>query len=160
MQVQECAVEHFGHSVGVGPDDFLSFRVVPDDQAEEVETERKALKYLRSVISWRYDDDPDDFSSWPSKIRAGLRETTVFQLICVWVQLRCVDTLVAEIGESFNGLDPLRPMFREKLEATREKLLALQDWFAVLRIDVALRDPLEEELQEMRDFLASIPATP
>jgi hypothetical protein len=39
-------------------------------------------------------------------------------------------------------------------------LLSLQDWFAVLRIDVALRDPLEEELQEMRDFLASIPATP
>jgi hypothetical protein len=159
MQLQERAVEHFGHAVGVAPDDFLSFRVVPDDQAEAVETDRKALKYLRSVISWRDDDDPDDFSSWPSKIRAGLRETTAFQLVSVWVQLRCVETLVAEIGDSFNGLDPLRPMFREKLDATREKLLSLKDWFAVIRTDVELREPLEEELLEMRDFLASIPAT-
>ena len=159
MQLQERAVEHFGHTVGVGPDDFLSFRVVPDDQAEEVETERKALKYLRTVVSWRHDDDPDDFSSWPGKIRSGLRETTAFQLVSVWVHIRCVDTVVAEIGDSFNGIDPLRPVFREKLEATREKLLSLKDWFAFIRIDVELRDPLEEELQEIRDFVASIPAT-
>jgi hypothetical protein len=32
---------------------------------------------------------------------------------------------VAEVGEHF--IDPLRPVFREKVEARREKLLSIQD---------------------------------
>jgi hypothetical protein len=43
------------------------------------------------------------------------------------VQLRCIETLVAEVGVHFNGIDPLRPVFREKAEATKEMLLSIQD---------------------------------
>jgi hypothetical protein len=41
-----------------------------------------------------------------------------------------------------NGIDPLRPVFREKAEATKEELLSIQDWFKVLKIEVVLREPL------------------
>jgi hypothetical protein len=66
---------------------------------------------------------------------------------------------VAEVGEHFNGLDPLKPVFREKAEATREKLLSLQEWFRVIKVEVEFREPLDEELQETREWLATIPPT-
>jgi hypothetical protein len=40
-----------------------------------------------------------------------------------------------EIGEEINGIDPLKPVFREKAEAPREMLLSIQDWFKVLQVD-------------------------
>jgi hypothetical protein len=161
MKVQESAVEHFGHTVGVAPEDFLSYRVVPDSEAEAVEVERKALKYLRQVVSWRGSDDGEDeeFPSLPARLREGLRHSTAFQLVSTWVELRCIETLVAEVGEHFNGLDPLKPVFREKAEATREKLLSLQEWFTVIKVEVEFHEPLDEELQETRDWLATIPPT-
>jgi hypothetical protein len=58
-----------------------------------------------------------------------------------------------------NGIDPLRPVFREKAEATKEELLSIQDWFKVLKIEVVLREPLDEELQELREWVLSIPKT-
>ena len=94
----------------------------------------------------------------PGKLREGLRESTAFQLVLTWVELRCMDILVAEVGEHFNGIDPLRPVLREKAEATREKLLSIQDWFKVLQVEVELREPLDEELQELREWAASIPS--
>jgi len=63
------------------------------------------------------------------------------------------------MGENFNGIDPLRPVFRDKAEATREKLLSLQERFRVIKVEVELREPLDEELQETRDWLATIPPT-
>ena len=50
-------------------------------------------------------------------------------------------------------------MFRDKAEATREKLLSLQERFRVIKVEVELREPLDEELQETRDWLATIPPT-
>jgi hypothetical protein len=163
LKLQESVLEHFGHKVGVAPEDFLSYRIVPDSEAAEVEVERNALKYLRQVVSWRdgdneQEEDDDFWSHLPGKLRLGLRESTAFQLITTWVEVRCIDILVAEVGEHFNGIDPLKPVFREKAEATREVLLSIQDWFKVLQVDVELREPMEEELQELRDWASSIPS--
>jgi hypothetical protein len=132
---------------------------VPDDEAEEAEFERDSLMRLQRVLDWQpYHGEPDaDLEAWPEKIRQGLRETIAYQLICTWVELRCVDTLVGEIGESFNGIDPLRPVFREKLDGTREKLLSLKEQLEVLSMDVVLREPLDQELEEMRGWLSSVP---
>jgi hypothetical protein len=76
-----------------------------------------------------------------------------------WAELRCMEMLVAEVGEHFNGIDPLKPVFREKAEATRERLLSNRDWFKVLEVEVELPEPSEEELQEPRDWAESIPST-
>ena len=50
-------------------------------------------------------------------------------------------------------------MFREKQEATREKLLSIKEHLTFLSMEVELREPLDEELEEMRDWLAETPAT-
>jgi len=50
-------------------------------------------------------------------------------------------------------------VFREKQEKTREKLLAIKEHLLFLSMDVVLREPLEEELEEMRGWLAETPAT-
>jgi hypothetical protein len=163
LQVQECTVERFGHTVGVAPEDFLSYRVVPDSETAEVEVERKALQYLRKVLSWHGNDDEepdagDLFSCLPGAVRQGMRRSTAFQLVLTWVELRCVEALVEEVGEHFNGIDPLRPVFREKVDSTRTILLRIQDWFKVLQVEVELREPSDEELQELRDWALSIPS--
>ena len=139
----------------------MSYRIVPDSETESVEVERKALKYLRQVISWRGSDDGEDeeFRSLPARLREGLRHSTPFQLVSTWVELRCIEILVAEVGEHFNGIDPLKPVFREEVDAAREKLLSLQEWFRVIKVEVEFREPLDGELQETRDWLASIPPT-
>jgi hypothetical protein len=66
---------------------------------------------------------------------------------------------VSEIGEEFNGIDPLRPVFREKLDGAKEKLQEIQTHLSYLGMDVVLREPHEEELQELRGWLAETPAT-
>jgi hypothetical protein len=52
----------------------------------------------------------------------------------------------------------MRPVFREKLEAARAKLLAIQEHLRLMNIEVELRDPLAEELQEIRGWLEENPA--
>ena len=64
---------------------------------------------------------------------------------------------LAEIGQALHGADPLRPVLRTKLEATREKLLKVKEHLEFLQLEVVLREPLEEELQELRDWLDSVP---
>jgi hypothetical protein len=95
----------------------------------------------------------------PEKIRQAVRESTAYRLISIWVQLRSAEVLVSEIGEEFNGIDPLRPVFREKLDGAKESLREIQSHLAYLSMEVELREPLEEELREMRDWLAETPAT-
>ena len=51
------------------------------------------------------------------------------------------------------------PLFRDKLEGTREKLLAVKEHLSFLRMGVALREPLQEELDDMPGWLSEIPAT-
>jgi hypothetical protein len=160
MKLRQSALSHFGHEVGAASEDYLSYRVIPDDQAEEVKVERKLLRGLQRVINWQHFEGPDaeELAGMPERMCIGLRETTAYQLISTWVQVRCIDVLVGEIGESFNGIDPLRPVFRDKLEGTRQKLIAVKEHLGLLNVEAVLRDPLDEELEEMRSWFAEIPA--
>jgi len=158
MKLQASAVEHFGHVVDVTPENYGSYRVLPDDQAKAVDAELVDLRRLQDILGQQpYDWASDVEPALPEKIRSILQETIANQLISTWVELRCVEAILGEIAEAFNGADPLRPALREKLEATRQKLLTVTEHLRYLRIEVVLREPLEEELQEMRDWLASLP---
>ena len=161
LKLQQRAIVYFGHDVGAAPEDYLSYRLVPDDQAEAVKVEREYLRRLQRVIDWQSGDGPDtdELTDMPERMREGLKGTTALRLISTWVLLLSVEAVVKEIGESFNGIDPLRPVFREKLESTREKLLAIKEHLSYLRIEVELRDPLDEEIQEIRGWLEELPAT-
>jgi hypothetical protein len=161
LKLQQGALSHFGHKVGAASEDYVSYRVVPDDQAEAVEEERRLLKGLQRTLDWQPFDGPDRdaLTGMPEKIRQAVRESTAYRLISIWVQLRTAEVLVSEIGEEFNGIDPLRPVFREKLDGAKESLREIQSHLAYLSMEVELREPLEEELREMRDCLAETPAT-
>ena len=80
MKLQQAAIEHFGHEVGAAPEEYLSYRVVPDDQAEAVEQEMTWLRRLQSVLDRRSDEGDDDpeFISLPDKLREGLSGSLAF----------------------------------------------------------------------------------
>ena len=160
MNLHESALEHFGHTVGLMPEHFLAYRVLGDDQADEVASERHALDQLKLVLDWRSsDDDPDDaeFATLPGKLMARLRETVAYELASSWLQVRCVEVVLNEIAGEFGGSDPLKPDPRSKLEETKQSLLSLRDeLLALLNIDVILPEPGEEELQELREMVQSV----
>jgi hypothetical protein len=74
-------------------------------------------------------------------------------LISAWVQLRSVDAVLGEIAAEFGVEDVLRPVFRERMQSTYERLRTSKEHLLLLGIDVVLREPLDEELQEMREWL-------
>jgi hypothetical protein len=162
LKLRQSALSHFGHEVGAACEDYLSYRIVPDHEAEAVEVERELLRGLQRVINWQHFEGPDaeELAGMPERMRLGVRETTACRLISTWVQVRCIDVLVGEISDSFNGIDPLRPVFRDKLEDTRQKLIVVKEHLAFLNVDVVLRDPLDEELEEMRSWFVEIPVKP
>jgi hypothetical protein len=155
MKLQQGALSHFGHEVGAASEDYLSYQVLPDDHAEQVETDRKLLRGLHRVLDWQHFEGPDsdELTGMPEKIRQALRESMAFNLISTWVELRSVEMLLDEISEEFNGIDPLRPVFREKLDSTREELLEVKEHLLYLGIDAVLREPLDEELEEVRSWV-------
>jgi len=159
MKLKASAVEHFGHVVDATPENYGSYRVLPDDQAKAVDTELGSLRRLQNILSWQRFTPPEESESakLPDRIRSKLRETMAYQLIMSWIELRSVDAALAEIADAFNGADPLRPVLRTKLETTREKLLPVKEHLEFLHLEVVLREPLEEEVQELRDWLATVP---
>jgi hypothetical protein len=117
-----------------------------------VAREREDLQHLQDVLDWRFDAKASGRAEMPGKFIEALKESTAYQLITFWIQVRCVDILLEGIGAEFNDMDPLLPKYREALEETREKLLACKEHLLVLNTEVVLREPLAEELDELRSF--------
>ncbi len=73
-----------------------------------------------------------------------------------WVQLVTVEQVLGEIAGEFEGTDPLKPDVRTLLDETKRRLLQHKEELAVLNIEVVLREPLLEELEEMREFVREV----
>ena len=146
-----------GRKTGACPEDdgYLSYRVLPDSRAEEVELDRLGLRRLQGVLDWRAFDDTTDSDPPDSlhRLRESLKEGIAHQLISAWVQLKTLEVVLDDIEAEFGGSDPLRPSPRARLEETRTKLLTTQEHLRVLDMEVVLRDPLPEEIEEMREFV-------
>jgi hypothetical protein len=69
------------------------------------------------------------------------------------VELLCVEAALGQIADSHGTHDALVPGSRELLEETKAHLLEIQEQLRPLHMEVVMRDPLEEELAEMRQFL-------
>ena len=59
LKLQHRALQHFGHDVGAASEHYLSYRIVPDDQAEAVEAEHNDLRGLQRVLDWQQPGGPD-----------------------------------------------------------------------------------------------------
>ena len=147
--------DRMGRTTGVVPADYLTYRVLPDEQAEAITLEKDRLRRLQGVLDGRpfYGDGDADLPSMPAKIRERLREGIAFQLISAWAQLRSVEVVIEEIAAEFEGIDPLKPFRRDRLEETKQRLLTLQEHLRLLDLEVVLREPLPEELAELREFV-------
>jgi hypothetical protein len=61
---------------------------------------------------------------------------------------------LTEIAGEFGGVDPLKPVLRAELDETKERLVRVQERLRMLlHMDVVLREPLEEEVEEMRSWV-------
>src|SRR5690606_2425846 len=58
LKLQNRALQRFGHDVGAVPEDYLSYRILPDSQAQAVEAERAALRGLQRVVDWQQSEGP------------------------------------------------------------------------------------------------------
>jgi hypothetical protein len=92
----------------------------------------------------------------PGTLMAGLKATLARQAISAWVQLRTVEQVLAEIEADLGEVDPLKPHARTMLDAAKQGLLTLQAHLRVLRVEVVLREPFPEELDEMREFVRQV----
>jgi hypothetical protein len=156
LKIQQGAFdEALGHCIAAVPEDnaFMFYRVVPDDEAEAVSQERAHLHHLQSVLDWRSGSDDADLPKMPEMMIDGLKQTTAYMLISAWVELGCVDAVLAGIAAEFGIEDALRPKFRERLEETRQKLRTSKEHLLVLGMDVVLREPLAEELDELHGWV-------
>jgi hypothetical protein len=128
-----------------------------DEIREAVRIEVKspaARKRLDAVLDWTPEVDGRALPVMPGSLIEAMRETTAYKLISAWIQVECIRAAVDDVAAEFNGIDPLRPALRQKITSTREKLQATKEHLQVLGMDVVLRDPLDEELEEIRSWLA------
>jgi hypothetical protein len=156
LKIQQGAFDDaLGHSIAAVPEDdaFMFYRVVSDSEAEAVALENAGLRRLQDALDWRSGSEEADVPQMPEMMIDGLKETTAYMLISAWVQLRSVDAVLGEIAAEFGVEDVLRPVFRERMQSTYERLRTSKEHLLLLGIDVVLREPLDEELQEMREWL-------
>jgi hypothetical protein len=63
------------------------------------------------------------------------------------------------VAAEFGGADPVKPDVREKLDGTQRKLQSIHEQLLALDLEVELREPLEEELEELRGLMRQVQAT-
>jgi hypothetical protein len=157
LKVQKGAFDDLvGHESGAVPEDHLRYQVVSDNQASRAETDRALLGRLQAVLDWQPFDGAEesrDHPRLPEMMIDGLKRGTAGGMIFAWVELRTIETVLDEIAVEFEGADPLKPRNRETLEATKQKLLKLKGELEYFRMEVLLREPLPEELDDMRAFV-------
>ncbi len=164
LKVQEGAFDDLvGRRSGACPDDaHLLYQVIPDGEAERVETDRALLKRLQRVLNWEpfYGAEGEaEPPAMPGKLIEALKGSTSHELISTWVQLLTAEQALGEIAAEFGGTDPLKPEIRELLDATKQSLLEHKEQLALLHMEVVLREPLAEELDEMREFVRTVTVT-
>jgi hypothetical protein len=71
------------------------------------------------------------------------------------LQLRSVEIVLDEWGAEFGDIDPLKPAFREELDVAKQDLLALQKHLGWLQIAVDLRDPRQDEMEQVTEWVRS-----
>jgi hypothetical protein len=124
--------------------------------AREVKLDRGRRRRLQAALDWQLfttvlAEEPPP--AMPGTMIEGLKETLARQAISAWVQLRTVEQVVTEIGAELGEIDPLKPPARTGLDEAKRSLLTLKEHLRVLRVEFVLREPLPDELAEMREFV-------
>jgi len=98
-------------------------------------------------LPWQPEDNPRSWLNVCDRGEAALRSGVVSQ----WQMLRAVDIVLDEVATEFEGEDPLRPVMRGIVEATRRKLKDLHEVLNAAE-PLKLEEPDEETLALARTY--------
>jgi hypothetical protein len=123
-------------------------RAVPEKARDQ-----KRLARVVEALSWRPLDAFREAKNGPSRLewlREALAETLARQVIGYWRQVRACEIVLAEIAAWFDGEDPLKPVSREALNETRERLSRVRGQLATLHKECELAEPREDVVEVLR----------
>jgi hypothetical protein len=151
-----------GEPVPVCPEWGKGYNVLPDDQAEQVESLKKErlhaweavsrsptspiLEFLEERLGRRVTERQERWEEAMAALRESLREGIPW----CWQELRAAETVLAEVAEEFNGEDPLLPPVREVLDKTHQDLVELHPLLSFVDVEVELPEPDEERVEFLR----------
>jgi len=147
--------------VPVCPDWGIGYDVLPDDQAGQVESLKKArlhaqeaiaaspaspiLEFLEEKLGRRVTERQERWDEAMAALRESLREAVPW----CWQEVRAVEMVLEEVAEEF-GEDPLLPPVRQVLDKTRQELVELRLLLAFVDAEAELPEPDEERVTFLR----------
>ncbi len=149
----------------VCPDVGWAFDIRPDDQAEQVDRDRRTDAAVHRIL----DRAPKPLTQ-PTDLEASVQRpeadagfgTELEQALVIsicdlvrqhWCDARSLEIGVAEIAEEFDGEDPLRPDTRALLEGCLASCRTLRDEMADYG-EVGLAEPREDDVAGVRRLIA------
>jgi hypothetical protein len=148
--------------VPVCPEWGKGYDVMPDDQADEVESLKKArlraqeaiaaspaspiLERLEEAVGRTVTERQERWDEATAALREQLREGVPW----CWREVRAVETVLQEVAEEF-GEDPLLPPVREVLDKTRRDLADLHLLLDFVDAEAELPEPEEERVTFLRE---------
>jgi len=109
----------------------------------------KAVAQFFPVIELPWDEAEHELS-WIN-VSDGMWEALRTGVSQLWEDVRAIDTVVDSVAVEFDGEDPLRPIMRGVLEATRKKLTALHEYLSIEE-PLALPEPSEEVMEIVQNY--------
>jgi hypothetical protein len=150
-----------GEPVPVCPDWGNGYDVLPDDQAERVESLKKARlraqevvarspispmqRFLEEQLGRRVTERQERWDEAMAALRESLREGIPW----CWQELRAAEAVLDEVAEEL-GEDSLLPPVRQVLDKTRNDLVELHALLRLVDADCDLPEPDEERVEFLR----------
>ena len=109
-----------GESVPLLPGWGMTFEIFPDEAADQVGRLRTQRETLQKLLDPEEAEDPR-----LAGLSERITETVAAELTELWAELLALDEVVREVGEEFDGEEPLHPECRALLDETKQAVVAL-----------------------------------
>lgn len=154
-----------GEPVLVCPDVGWEFDIRPDDQAEQVDLDRRADVVVRGILDRAPKPltQPTDLDAAVQRPAAGfgteLEQALVISICDLvrqhWCDARSLEVGIAEIAEEFDGEDPLRPDTRALLDGCLDSCRKLRDEMADYA-EFELAEPSDADIAQVRRLIEKV----
>ncbi len=143
-----------GRPMGAVPEQVLTYRVLPDSEAEAVATERRRLEWLHDAVAWQsgMEDREGTEPVGIDRLREYVLQGLVVNMSACWLAVREAEIVIDEAAEEFDGIDPLRPWARTLLDECKASLLEVNRHLECIKMEVELPEPSEEDIAELREI--------
>jgi hypothetical protein len=151
-----------GEPVPLCPEWGKGYDVLPDDQADQVESLQKVrlraweavsrspaspiMERLEESVGRSVTERQERWDEAVGALREQLREGVPW----CWREVRAVETVLEEVAAEFDGEDPLLPLVRQVLDKTRQDLVDLHLLLDFVDAEAELPEPDEERVEFLR----------